>query len=63
MIRAEIGIECVHGGAPPEVARCVAGKITDDYSVDELNTADTAQFETPEFIDQVRGYATECVPG
>jgi hypothetical protein len=62
-VRAEIGIGLVHNGAPPEAARCVAGKIIDEYSVDELTTADPSQFQTPEFVAQVQGFAQACSGG
>ncbi len=63
VIRTEIGIGLVHNGAPPEAARCVAGKITDEYSVDELTAADPAQFQTPDFLAQVQGFAQACGGG
>ncbi len=50
-------------GATPEAARCLAGKIIDEYSVDELTTADPAQFQTPEFVAQVQGFAQACSGG
>ncbi len=63
LIRNEIGIELVQSGAPPDVARCVAGRITDEYSVEDLSAADPAQFQTDSFIQQVQGFAQECAPG
>lgn len=47
----------------PDVARCVAGRITDAYSVEDLSAADPAQFQTDSFIQQVQGYVQECAPG
>jgi hypothetical protein len=46
VIRNQIGIGLVRSGAPSDVARRVAGKITDAYSVEELTTGDPAKFET-----------------
>ena len=62
VIRNEIGIELVQSGLPPDVARCVAGRITDAYSVEDLSAADPAQFQTDAFIQQVQGYVQECAP-
>ena len=47
-------------GAPPDVARCISGKIVGAYSIEDLYSADPAQFQTQEFFDQVRGFAETC---
>jgi len=63
VVRAELGLEFVRRGTPPAPARCIAGKIVDAYSVDELLAADPAQFQTAEFVQQVSGFAQECSGG
>ncbi|RPI11833.1 MAG: hypothetical protein EHM63_00965 [Actinobacteria bacterium] len=60
LARAEIGVEFMTQGAPPGVARCISGKIVGAYSVEDLYSADPAQFQTQEFFDQVRGFAETC---
>ena len=47
--RAEIGVEFMTQGAPPEIARCISGKIVGEYSIEDLYSADPAQFQTQEF--------------
>jgi hypothetical protein len=58
--RAEIGVEFMTQGAPPDVARCISGMIVGEYSIEDLYSADPAQFQTQEFFDQVRGFAETC---
>ena len=47
-------------GAPADIARCISGKIVGEYSIEDLYSADPAQFQTQEFFDQVRGFAETC---
>lgn len=58
--RAEIGVEFVTQGAPPDIARCISGQIVGAYSIEDLYSADAAQFQTQEFFDQVRRFAETC---
>lgn len=58
--RAEIGVEFVTQGAPPDIARCISGQIVGEYSIEDLYSADAAQFQTQEFFDQVRRFAETC---
>ena len=63
VIRTEIALGVIRDGADPDVARCLAGRIVDEYSVDELIAADPAQFQSDEFFQQVSGFAQECGGG
>jgi hypothetical protein len=58
--RADIGVEFLGEGAPPEIARCLSGKIVGAYSIEDLYSDDLAQFQTQEFFDQVRAFAETC---
>jgi hypothetical protein len=58
--RAEIGVEFLMQGAPPDIARCISGKIVGEYAIEDLYSADPAQFQTQEFFDQVRRFAETC---
>jgi hypothetical protein len=58
--RADIGVQFMGEGAPPEIARCLSGKIVGAYSVEDLYSDDLAQFQTQEFFDQVRAFAETC---
>jgi hypothetical protein len=58
--RADIGVEFLGEGAPPDMARCLSGKIVGAYPIEDLYSDDLAQFETQEFFDQVRGFAETC---
>jgi hypothetical protein len=61
--RADIGVQLLTEGAPPDLARCLSAKIVDAYSIEELYSDDLAQFETQEFFDQVRQFAETCDAG
>jgi hypothetical protein len=63
VIRNEIALDVVHEGADPDLARCLAGRIVDEYQVDELIAADPAQFQTEQFFQQVQGFAQQCQGG
>ena len=63
VIRTEIALDVIHDGADPGVARCLSGRIVQEYSVDDLIAADPAQFQTDEFFQQVSGFAQECGGG